>query len=317
MRYAIGIDLGGTQIKALSATEEGDVLATTARETGDISGADIWTERVREAVLELQHRQGGEPAAIGLSAPGLAAPGGRSIAFMPGRLQGLENLDWTDFLRASTVVAVLNDAHAALLGEIWRGAAAPAAAALGSGSGADPWRGSIRNAILLTLGTGVGGAALVDGKLFRGHIGRGGHFGHISLDPGGPPDVTGCPGSLEDAIGECTLARRSDGAFTSTRELVDAHRRGDARAGRIWLRSVRDLAAGLAGLINVFDPEVAIVGGGIAQAGRDLFEPLANRLDEIEWRPGGHRVPIVPARLGDGAGALGAAYHGLQAKRTT
>ncbi len=315
MRYAIGIDLGGTQIKAVSATEAGDVLATVSRRTDDASGAAAWTERVRDAVRELQGRQGGEPAAIGLAAPGLAARDGRSIAFMPGRLQGLEKLDWTDFLRMRTVVAVLNDAHAALLGEVWRGAAAPSAGP-GANPGAEPWREPVRNAILLTLGTGVGGAALVDGKLFRGHIGRGGHFGHISLDPGGPPDVTGCPGSLENAIGECTLAERSEGAFTSTRELVDAYRRGDAGASRIWLRSVRDLAAGLAGLINVFDPEVAIVGGGIAQAGRDLYEPLAERLDEIEWRPGGHRVPIVPARLGDGAGALGAAYQALQTVRT-
>jgi len=232
-------------------------------------------------------KERGEPAAIGLAAPGLAARDARSIAFMPGRMQGLENLNGQQFSIRCQFPVVLNDAHAALLGEVWQGAVIGA-----------------RNAAMLTLGTGVGGAIISDGKLMTGQIGRGGHLGHLSLDPNGAPDITGTPGSLENEIGECTLAARSGGKFNSTRELVDAHLKGDAKATEIWMKSVRALAAGVASLINILDPQVFVIGGGIALAGPALFKPLVDFLERMEWRPAGHRVPIVPAKLGETAGAL-------------
>jgi glucokinase len=209
---------------------------------------------------------------------------------MPGRLPGLEGLDWQQWLEMDSPVPVLNDARAALLGEVWLGAAKGAT-----------------NVVLLTLGTGVGGAAMVDGKILRGHINRAGHLGHISLDPNGALDITNTPGSLEDAIGECTLARRSGGRFNATRELVVAYRSGSTEARELWLRSIRGLAASVAGFVNVLDPEVVVIGGGIADADDALFQPLQNALDEFEWRPGGARVRIVKAALGRNAGATGAA----------
>jgi glucokinase len=233
---------------------------------------------------------------IGLAAPGLAAGDHRSIAFMPERLPGLENLDWQKHFRVASAVPVLNDAQAALAGEVWRGAA----------------RGC-RNVILLTLGTGVGGAAIIDGHALRGRIGRAGHFGHISLDPDGSGDITGAPGSLEDAIGDSTVNARSRGHFSSTRELVAAARKGDSGAKTVWIASVRALAAGITSLINAFDPEVVILGGGITQAGAALFQPLEDFLDQFEWRPGGARARIVRAKLGDRAGAFGAAWHAFKA----
>jgi glucokinase len=166
--------------------------------------------------------------------------------------------------------------------------------------------------LLLTLGTGVGGAAMVDGSLLRGHIGRAGHFGHISLDPAGPRDIANTPGSLEDAVGECTLKQRSHGRYTSTAELVAACRKGDHEARKIWLKSVEALAAGIASLINVLDPEIIVLGGGIANAGAALFRPLSKALTKFEWRPGGARVRIVAAELGERAGAFGAAWNALQ-----
>jgi glucokinase len=166
--------------------------------------------------------------------------------------------------------------------------------------------------VLLTLGTGVGGAAIVDGHLLRGHIGRAGHFGHLSLNPEGRPDITGTPGSLEDAIGDSTLPLRSGGRFTSTRDLVVAARKSDKDASRIWLTSVRSLAAGIASLINGLDPEAVILSGGITNAGKALFGPLAKFLDQFEWRPGGAQARIVRAKLGDRAGAFGAAWQAIQ-----
>jgi len=122
------------------------------------------------------------------------------------------------------------------------------------------------------------------------------------------------PGAIEVMIGECTLAARSRGRFTSTAALVAAHRAGHTEATQVWLRSVRALAFALGSCINLFDPEIIVLGGGIAQAGEALFGPLTAELDRIEWRPGGHRVPIVPATLGEWAGAIGAAWQALHAE---
>jgi glucokinase len=134
----------------------------------------------------------------------------------------------------------------------------------------------------------------------------------MSLDPDGEPDITSAPGSLEDAIGDCTIKARSAGRFASTRELVNACSRRDQFAAEIWLTSVRALAAGLSSLINALDPELIVLGGGITRAGPALFQPLRRLLAQFEWRPGGHRVKIVPARLGDRAGAFGAAWNVLR-----
>jgi glucokinase len=153
---------------------------------------------------------------------------------------------------------------------------------------------------------------MVEGKLLKGHLGRAGHFGHVSLDPDGPPDIASAPGSLEDLIGNCTIEKRSEGKFKTTHELIDAHAQGDEFATKVWLRSVRILAAGVASFINILDPEIVIIGGGIARAGDLLFTPLMRELDALEWRPHGQRAKIVPAKLGEFAGALGAARNGMQ-----
>jgi glucokinase len=297
MRYALGIDLGGTSIKAMAISAEGEVLSKTNRPFDPEKKLD-WAEKIRALVPELQAQQRAPASAIGISAPGLAARDGRSIAFLPRRQQGLEGLVWSDYLQAPFPVPVLNDAHAALLGEVWLGAA----------------RG-LQNAIMLTLGTGVGGAAMVDGRLLRGHIGRAGHLGHMSIDPNGPPDCTGTPGALELAIGNCTIEQRSGGRFKTTHDLIAAHNAGDAAATKVWLTSVKALAAAICSFVNILDCEAAIVGGGIALAGDALFKPLREFLDPMEWKPGGQTVKLLPAQLGEFAGAVGAAHNALSIPR--
>ena len=290
MTAAVGIDLGGTQIKAVVVSEGGEVLRREARPTYDTGeDAHTWAQTIRKLAEEL-----GSELPIGLSAPGLVARDRRSIAFMPGRLKGLEALDWTRHLRRTALVPVTNDAHASLLGEAWIGAA----------------RG-LENAIMLTLGTGVGGAILADGKLLRGHLGRAGHLGHTCLDVRAAPDIVGTPGSLEDCIGNHNIRERTGGRFPSTHELIAAARAGDGEATRLWGESVRALACALSSFINILDPEAVILGGGIAQAGDALFEPLRAELDRLEWRPAGQAVKLLPAQLGEWAGAIGAAREGI------
>jgi glucokinase len=294
MDYAIGVDLGGTNVKAAVVSVGGDVWEEATFATEDDTAA-AWAERIRDHSEALQAKRGVSARWVGLAAPGLAAADGRSIAWMQGRLEFVQGLDWTEHLRTPRTVPVLNDAHAALLGEVWIGAAA-----------------GCENAMLLTLGTGVGGAVMLDGRLLKGQIGRAGHLGHVSLDTDGPPDLVATPGSLEDAIGDCTILSRTYGRFTSTEQLVRSVREGDVEANAWWLRSVYQLACGIASLVNVVDPEVVILGGGIANAGPTLFEPLERFLEYVEWRPGGHRVRLLPATLGEFAGAIGAAYSAMQ-----
>lgn len=287
MSYLFGIDLGGSSVKAVALTPEGKTLARF-NETFDPGRRLHFAETIRQLLDRVTMEQGMAPGRIGLSAPGLAAKDGRCIAFMPGRLDGLVGLDWTSFLKTPRPVSVLNDAHAALLGEVWLGAA----------------RG-LTNVIMLTLGTGVGGAAMVDGRLLRGHSSKAGHLGHVSLDLDGPKDVCDMPGSLEFQIGNYSIGERGAGRFATTHELIAAVRAGDAFARDVWDRSLKALAVAIGGFTNVLDPEAVIIGGGIARAGDDLFPPLARLVPGFEWQVCGHRVKLLPAQLGEFAGAIG------------
>lgn len=294
METSIGIDLGGSSVKAVFVKRDGTLIEKKTVAFDDrVKGA--WRQSVHELFHALKAIHPSEPSAVGVSAPGLADQEGRSIRYMPGRLKGLEGLDWSTFLEIDAKVPVLNDAHAALLGEVW----------VGSGRG-------VRHAIMLTLGTGVGGAAMVDGHLLKGHLGRAGHLGHVSLDVDGAPDICGTPGSLELWMGNCTIRERTNGVFATTHDLVTAHLKGDIHATRIWLRSVKGLAAAIASFVNILDPERVILGGGIARAGEALFVPLEQYLNAMEWRPGGSQVQVVHAELEEWAGAYGAASNALQ-----
>jgi len=287
MSVTIGIDLGGTRIKAVAIDTDGNVLYENYQQTND--GDDkAWKNAVAVAVKELQAILKIEKINIGLSAPGLPDEQNTAIACMPGRMQGLENFIWTDFLNQPTYV--INDAVAAMMGEAKFGAAK-----------------NKKNVAMLTLGTGVGGAILIDGKPYQGSFNKAGHIGHMVIDHEGDCDVTGMPGSLEECIGNYTIQKRSKGKFTSTHEMFDAYRNGDSFAKEVWMKSVRQLAAALASVSNILSPEVIVLGGGITQAGAILFDPLKEYMDEFEWRPTGKGVEIVKAVYGDMAGAIGAA----------
>jgi glucokinase len=284
----IGIDIGGTNIKAVALKPDGREILRDITPTGDAS--DAYRSTVLDIVTRIEQVHG--PArALGVSSPGLASPDGRKIVWMMGRMAGVMGFDWTTHLKRSEPVRVLNDAHAALLGEVRAGAA----------------RGR-RDVVMLTLGTGVGGAIMSEGRLLKGHLGRAGHLGHISLDPAGTLDIVRTPGSLEDAIGDHTIAQRTRGRYASTKRLVESID-DDPLARTVWEASVRSLAAGMVSIINAVDPEVFVLGGGIVAAGDALLIPLREQLDRLEWCPTGQRVSIVRATLGDYAGAVGAAFN--------
>jgi glucokinase len=287
MSITIGIDLGGTRIKGVAIDAAGNVLHQAYTPTNDGEG-EVWKVAIKKTVNELRQKLNVNEIAVGISAPGLPNKENTAIGFMPGRLEGLENFIWKNYLQCECFV--LNDGVAALVAEAKTGAAKNAV-----------------NAVMVTLGTGVGGALLINGKAFQGSFQKAGHIGHMVIDSSGDKDVTNMPGSLEECIGNCTIEKRSGGKFSSTHDMLKAMHRGDAFAKEVWHTSVRKLAIGLASVSNLISPDTIVVGGGIAEANDDLFVPLNKWFDEFEWQPGGIRPQIVKAVHGDLAGAIGAA----------
>lgn len=288
----IGVDLGGTRIKTVAIDAAGNILQEHYQSTND--GDDkVWKNAVAFAVSELKKALQIDNSIVGLSAPGLPDAGNTCIACMPERMQGLENFNWSNFLEQPAYV--LNDAVAAMLGEAKFGAAK-----------------NKMNVVMLTLGTGVGGAILIDGKPYQGAMKKAGHIGHMVINDSEDFDVTGMPGSLEECIGNCTIKKRSEGRFFSTHEMLEAYRAGDEFAKSVWLKSVRRLGIGLASIANILSPELIVLGGGITQAGDDLFVPLQQYMHQYEWQPLGRTTEIVKAVYGDMAGAIGAACFAMQ-----
>lgn len=290
--HAIGIDIGGTRIKAVLIDKDGNVLYQHYQPTDD--NADMsWRQTVMDLVLDIKARFAEHEIVLGISAPGLPNEHNTAIAHMPGRMQGLENFNWQSNLKLP--VCVLNDAVAAMVAESRFGAARKKS-----------------HAVLVTLGTGVGGAILIDGKPYQGAFNKAGHIGHMVIDDEGDCDVTGMPGSLEECIGECTIEKRTGGQFSSTRDMLGAMRGGNEYAKAVWLKSVRQLAIGLSSITNVLSPETIVLGGGITEAGADLFDPLHEYMTRYEWRAGGKKAEIVKAVFGDLAGAVGAAFYSMR-----
>lgn len=288
---AIGIDLGGTRIKGVAIDNDGNLLGQMYTPTEDSAGQP-WKAAIKETVKRLQEKLAGIPHVIGISAPGIPDAENACISFMPGRLQGLEGFIWTNYLEHPTYIA--NDAIAAMAAE----------ARYGEAKG-------LRHAVMLTLGTGVGGAILIDGHIYQGAFQKAGHVGHMTVDSEGENDICNLPGSLEEAIGNCSIEKRSLGKYGYTHQLLEDYRKGDPFACWLWLSSVRKLAVAIASLTNILSPQRVILGGGITEAGEDLFKPLESFMGKYEWRAGGNRVEIVKAKFGDLSGAMGAAGFAL------
>ena len=291
-RKAIGIDLGCTNIKAVLVDQTGAILYQTRQETREQDDR-YWKDSVNTLINNLKTHAHGSIHAIGLCAPGLANAPNTAIECMPGRLPGLEHFNWSDYTGEN--VYVLNDAHAALIAE----------ASFGAAKG-------LQHVIMLTLGSGVGGGILINGKLYQGLAQMAGHLGHMTVDAHSHwRDVTNMPGSIEDAIGNTTIQQRSYGRFETTFELIKAYRRNETFGTWLWLDAVRKLSISIASAINIISPEAVVIGGGIAQAEDALMKPLKNFLELYEWRPGGKHTPLKLAEFSDMAGAMGAAAFAL------
>ncbi|HHP7243303.1 MAG TPA: ROK family protein [Elainellaceae cyanobacterium] len=285
-RQVIGIDLGGSAIKLGRFDTAGHCLKSLTVSTPQPSYPEVVLEAMAEAIAHLDPAS--DSLAIGVGTPGPADSAGR-IARVAINLLGWANVPIADWLEKKTgkPTIIANDANCAGLGEYWVGAGQP-----------------FQNLIMLTLGTGVGGAVILDGKLFVGRDGTAGELGLITLDPTGPACNSGNRGSLEQHASVQAIRRRTG---LDPGELGIRAKAGDPDAIAFWIEYGRDLGAGLASLIYVLTPEAIIVGGGIS-ASAEFFVPAA--WAEIEQRvlPSSRsNLKLLPAALGSQAGIVGAA----------
>ncbi len=294
-KYYLGIDIGGTNIKAVILNDYGEILEKKELLTEDFSSTkEIWKSNIKKLITEktIQFSDGKEEnLKIGISAPGLVDQQNKYVLCMPERLNGIENYNWS--IEFNREIVVLNDGHAACLAEFesfYKQA-------------------GLSNIIMLTLGTGVGGGAILNGELFQGNLQRAGHFGHMTIDSEGPATMTNMVGSLEYALGNFSIIERTHGKFKSVKDLFESYKMGNSLATFWWLSSIQKLATALASLINILSPNLIILGGGIAAgAQNELVNPLKEFMTLYEWKPVGKPTEIALAKHGNFSGAIGAAY---------
>lgn len=310
----LGIDIGGTRIKAGVVDQTGVVLRADAAPTP----GSFLEFRATVGGLASALTAGLPLEAVGIGCCGIIRSSDTMVECLPGNMDYLEGTPLSEVVAASipggTPVFADNDARAALSGEIMFGAA----------------RGK-RNVLMLTLGTGVGGAILADGRAARGHADRAGHIGHLTVDPDGPFCFCGNRGCLETRFSAraieieamAAIRRGCDSLLRARHEsnppsvtCEDVFRyaaEGDVVARSIIEQAVKYLGGALAGLLHVLDPEIVIVGGQIADAGEALFSPLREDISRRTRRLLGRAVPIVHAEVGDRSGVVGAASLAIRA----
>ncbi|MEA5579669.1 ROK family protein [Anabaena sp. UHCC 0451] len=285
-KQVIGIDLGGTAIKLGRFTQDGNCLQSITVDTPQPATPEAVLLKMVDAITQIDPDN--QSIAIGLGTPGPADAAGR-VAKVAINLAGWHDIPLADWLEAKTgkPTILANDANCAGLGEAW----------LGAGR-------NFQHLILLTLGTGVGGAVILDGKLFIGHQGAAAELGLITLTPDGPMCNSGNQGSLEQYTCISAIRRRTG---KEPAELGALAQKGDTEALTFWQEYGKDLGIGLTSLIYVFTPQAIIIGGGVS-ASFEYFLPAMQAEIEKRVLPTSRvGLQILPAELGNSAGMVGAA----------
>lgn len=310
MKYYIGIDLGGTFIKGGIVNENGEILicdkVPTEVEKGD-KGVAANIVRLASDLLKRQGLTTDEVEGLGIGSPGM-------IDSAEGNVVYANNLGWANFRICDEIsknlsgiaVKIGNDANVAALGEVKFGAAR-----------------NYNSAVMITLGTGVGGGIVIDGKLVEGNMGAGAELGHIVISHGGEQCSCGRRGCFEAYSSATALIRDTRRAMEAhpdskmwavgSLEAVDGKTAFDYAPVDEYAKAVIDhyieyLACGLVNYANVFRPEVILLGGGVCAQGDNLIKPLQRLVDrDIYAGDKGPGVPILVAQLANNAGLLGAA----------
>lgn len=304
----IGVDLGGTAIKVGICNEEGQLLHTYEGPTETEKGADTIVnniERYVRLVVEQSPFSWDQVAGVGAGVAGFTNVREGIIILAPN--VGLRDFHIREILeqRLGKPIKIDNDANVAALGEAWGGA----------GKGVD-------NCVCYTLGTGVGGGIIIDGKIYQGFSGMAGELGHMSVVPDLEAISCGCGqmGCLETVSSATGIIRMAKDAVARgdrtslaqvenimAKDVFDAAKAGDEAAIRIVNRAAFYLGKSLAAVAVVLNPELFIIGGGVSKAGDILFNEIRSVFAKLTPEPVQRGVRIVPATLGNDAGMVGAA----------
>lgn len=297
-QLVIGMDVGGTGLKAAVIDRHGGVLIKEQRPTLRERGPEAVTASILDFAHDLAKKAGNQKGANRVVAAGVAIPG--LIDEETGVALASVNLEWKDVPlrrlleeRLGFPVVVGHDVRTAGVAEGLLGAA----------------QGS-KDYLFLTLGTGVGAAVVLHGAAYVGAHDLGGEFGHMVVQPGGPLCGCGRHGCVEILASASAVVRRYRAmtqapADITARDVAERTTAGDPVAKQIWGEAVDALSMGIANYITLLDPERVVIGGGMADAGQMLFEPLIAQLaHEVTLQP---VPPVLPATLGNDAGYLGAA----------
>jgi glucokinase len=282
----IGIDVGGTAIKLGRFTANGTCLQSLIVAAPQPTTPESVLAVLVDAIAQIDPDN--QAVAIGVGTPG-PADAARRIAKIAINLPGWLDVPLADWLEAKIgkPTAIANDANCALLGEAW----------LGAGR-------HFQNLILLTLGTGVGGGIILDGKLFVGHQGAAGELGLISFKPDGPMCNSGNQGSLEQYASGTAIRRRT---LKEPLELGILAQAGDPVALTFWEEYGKDLGVGLTSLVYVLTPEAIVIGGGISGSFEFFFPAVKAEIEKRVQPLSRAGLQILPAELGNFAGIVGAA----------
>lgn len=314
MKYYIGIDLGGTNIVAGVVNENYEIISKAKTPTNRPRSAEEICKDMAKMALEAVEKAGLKVSDI--QSVGVGAPG--SVNSDTGVISYSNNLDFhnapvADYIREviDLPVYVENDANAAAYGEFVAGSAK-----------------GTKDAVCITLGTGVGGGIIIGGKIYSGFNYAGAELGHTVIEVDGVQCSCGRKGCFEVYSSATGLIRMTKeamdadpdskmhemmGDHVSGRLAFEAMRAGDATAKSVVDKYIKYLAAGIANTINIFQPEVLCIGGGVCNEGDALLVPLKELISkEIYTRASEDNTKIVIASLGNDAGIIGAAFLGLQ-----
>ncbi len=315
MKYSVGVDLGGTNIVAGLVNEDGKILKKSRFKTRVMEGFDKVVSRMAMAVKEVAT----DVAQQDIIGVGIGSPG--SIESDKGIVYVSPNFpDWINVPLGETLsdkldgmkVKIGNDANVITLAEYWKGA----------GKGKD-------NIVCLTLGTGIGSGVVLNGKLYTGSNGLAPELGHMSITENGPICGCGQIGCLEALASATAIIRRTKELLSSShsdfrsslrrkyrtspdeieaKDVFEADREGDPIARQVIDEAIKYLAIGIKNIINIFNPQVVILTGGMANAGNRLLIPLREEVKRRVIPSFVNTYEILPGELGDNAGIIGGAY---------
>lgn len=308
-KYYFGIDVGGTFVKGAIITENGDILVSDKTPTESDKGQDKVVSNIAslcKALVKSASLTLSDIEAVGMGVPGM-------IDSERGVVITSNNLRWYDFnikesleRELGLTVKIANDANVAALGEM-----------------KFAFGGQYKNAVMITLGTGVGSGIIIDGRLYEGNMGAGAELGHSVIVMGGEECTCGRRGCFEAYASATALIRDTKRAMEAHKDSrlweigsTDAvngktafdYKDTDKYASEVVTNYISALACGITNIASIFRPEAIILGGGVCAQGDNLIKPVQDIVDrEVFGGTDGPRVKILTAKLGNSAGCLGAA----------